>query len=45
MKHHFVQKKRALLRGDKLSVKELEKEFRRKAEMAKIRFKDKVEKK
>lgn len=45
MKHCLVQKKKAFLQGDKLRVRELEKEFRRKAKLAKIHFKDKVEKK
>lgn len=40
MNYCLVQKKRAFSQGDKLRVRELEKEFRRKA---KINYKDKVE--
>lgn len=41
----LVQKKKAFLEGDKLRVRELEKEFSRKAKLAKIDYKNKVEQK
>lgn len=45
MKTCLVEKKRAFLQGDKVKVRELQKEFRRKSKLAKIRYKDEVEKK
>lgn len=45
MKICLVLKKKAFLEGDTLRVRELQKEFRRKAKMAKIHYKDKVEQK
>ena len=43
MKICLVQKKKAFLQGDKLRLRELEKEFRKMAKLAKIHYKNKVE--
>lgn len=43
MKICLVQEKKAFWQGDKLRVRELEKEFRWKAKLAKINDKNKVE--
>lgn len=40
-----MDKNKAFLQGDKVRMRELQKEFRRKAKLAKIRYKDVVEKK
>lgn len=45
MKICLVLKKKAFLEGDTPRVRELQKEFRRKAKMAKIHYKDRVEQK
>lgn len=45
MKTCLVQKRKAFLKGDKLRLRELEKEFRKKAKMVEINYKNKVEQK
>lgn len=40
-----MDKNKAFLQGDKVRMRELQKEFRRKAKLAKIRYKDEVGKK
>ena len=45
MKACLVEKKKAFLQGDKARMRELQKEFWRKAKLAKIRCKDEMEKK
>ncbi len=45
MKSCLVDKKKAFLQGDKVRMRELQKEFKRKAKLAKVRYKDEVEKK
>ncbi len=45
MKACLVKKKKAFLQGDTVRVRELQKEFRRKASLAKIKYKDSMEKK
>lgn len=45
MKSCLVEKKKAFQQGDKVRMREQQKEFQRKAKLAKIRYKDEVEKK
>jgi hypothetical protein len=45
LKHCLNEKKAAFLKGDEQKVRELEKEFRRKARAAKLQYKNKVEEK
>ena len=43
LKIYLNKKKYAFIRGNKAEVRELDKEFRRKAELGKLAYKDKVE--
>ena len=43
LKTYLNRKKYAFMRGDKAEMRELDKEFRRKAKLAKLAYKDKVE--
>lgn len=44
MKSSLMDKKKAFLQGDKVRMKNLQKEFGRKVKLAKIRYQDEVEK-